>query len=120
MAGLAAALEPALDGGHRNREDPRDLLPGHPAVDRREHPDPQVLRVGFHVRRLAGGSILMHTAVGSMFLTDAVDPFRTVSKKRFTQIVDSTGPREGLWKLLGVHVRSPQFCHNPRCCIIPI
>src|SRR3954465_7207486 len=64
MAGLAAALEPALDGGHRNREDPRDLLPGHPAVDRREHPDPQVLRVGFHVRRLAGGSILMHTAVG--------------------------------------------------------
>ncbi len=51
-AGLAAPLQLALDGRHRHGEGLRHLLPALAAVDRGEHPDPEVLRVRFHARRL--------------------------------------------------------------------
>src|SRR5829696_10280316 len=63
VPGLAAALEPALDGRHRYGEGPGDLLPGCSVVDGGEHAQPEILRVRLHARRLARGSTLTLTAV---------------------------------------------------------
>src|SRR5215212_4804066 len=51
-ARLAPQPEVAPYGGLRDAEDARNLLAGHPAVDGGEHPEPEVLRVGFHARSL--------------------------------------------------------------------
>ena len=60
---LAAALEPAVDGRHRDREGLSDFFPGHPSIDGGQHPDPEIFRVWLHARRLTRRSTLMRVAV---------------------------------------------------------
>src|ERR671913_1738846 len=65
---LPTPFEPALYGGHRHREGLSDLLPGRAGIDGREHPQPQILRIRFHARRLPHhGSILTGVAVRSSY-----------------------------------------------------
>src|SRR5215204_5974805 len=63
ISGLSTPLEPAFYGGHRHREGLCNLLPGCTAIDGREHPQSQILRIWFHFQRLTHGSILTGTAV---------------------------------------------------------
>ena len=48
VTGLAAALEPALDGAERDQELLGDLGPGHPTVHGVDHADPEILGIGLH------------------------------------------------------------------------
>src|SRR5215210_4489913 len=63
ISSLPTSLQPALYGGHRNREGLCDLLPRCSGVDGGEHSQSQVFRIRLHAWRLTHGSILTGVAV---------------------------------------------------------
>jgi hypothetical protein len=60
---LAASLKPAFEARKRNAEGARRLLPWHPAVQRTERLDPEVLRVSVHAAIVARGALDLQTAL---------------------------------------------------------
>jgi hypothetical protein len=66
---LAAALEPALEGGKGDPEGAGCLLPWHPTVEGAERLDPQVFGVSVHARSFARGAVDLQVALGTTKLT---------------------------------------------------
>src|SRR5437762_12495562 len=62
-AGLPTQPEVPVDGRQRHAEHAHNLPPRHPPVDRRDHPQPEILGVSFHASRVAPSSTPRQGAV---------------------------------------------------------